>query len=102
MIPLDAPDPQAVYRQLRHELEAYSPELAAKPHVVLLTKADLLPSGQSAPHLDAPEALEQIEVSSVSRRGLDELIEKLWARVTDLRGVPEQEPAWDQELLDRE
>ena len=98
LVPLDASDPQAVYRGLRHELQAYSPELAAKPHVVLLTKADLLPPGQAAPVLDAPEALDQIEVSSVSRRGLDELVEKLWARVAALREAPEQEPAWDDGL----
>src|SRR5687768_5111341 len=38
LIPLDHPDPAAAYRGLRHEIAAYSETLAAKPHVVLLTK----------------------------------------------------------------
>ena len=51
LLPLDAEDPQAVYEQLRREIAAYSEELAAKPHVVVLTKADLLADEASAPTL---------------------------------------------------
>ena len=49
LIPLDSDDPQAVYGRLRHEIEQYSEALAAKPHVVLLTKRDLLPPGDAGP-----------------------------------------------------
>src|SRR6185312_12815525 len=42
LIPLDATDPQATYQRLRHEVQQYSETLAAKEHVVLLTKRDLL------------------------------------------------------------
>src|SRR5205823_12269899 len=41
LVPVDSPDPQATYELLRKEATAYSKELAAKPHVVVLTKADL-------------------------------------------------------------
>src|SRR5438477_6793223 len=41
LVPVDSPDPQATYELLRKEASAYSKELAAKPHVVVLTKADL-------------------------------------------------------------
>ena len=78
LVPLDAPDPQATYQRLRHEVERYSRALAAKEHVVLLTKRDLLPPGASLPVLRAPEASGQLAVSSVAGGGLDELKEHLW------------------------
>ena len=43
LVPINSPDPQATYDLLRKEAAAYSKELAAKPHVVVLTKADLEP-----------------------------------------------------------
>ncbi|HUL48374.1 MAG TPA: GTPase ObgE, partial [Gemmatimonadales bacterium] len=43
LVPLDAPDPQATYDLLMREAALYSPELAAKPQVVVLSKRDLLP-----------------------------------------------------------
>src|SRR3989449_5161283 len=41
LVPVDSPDPQATYDLLRREAASYSQELAAKPHVVVLTKSDL-------------------------------------------------------------
>ncbi len=35
-------DPAAAYRTIRHELEAYDPELAARPEIVALNKIDAL------------------------------------------------------------
>src|SRR5262245_31445480 len=41
LVPVDSPDPQATYELLRREAASYSKELAAKPHIVVLTKSDL-------------------------------------------------------------
>src|SRR6266404_2197796 len=41
LIPIDAMDWQATYDLLRRDAASYSKELASKPHVVVLTKADL-------------------------------------------------------------
>jgi GTP-binding protein len=78
LIPLDATDPQATYQRLRHEVQQYCETLAAKEHVVLLTKRDLLPPGATLPLIRAPEASGQLAVSSVAGSGLDELKEHLW------------------------
>jgi GTP-binding protein len=78
MVPVDSPDIQAEYDLLRRELYAYSPELAGKPYYVALTKVDLMPSGQPLPELDADGALGVLGISSVSRRGIPELMETLW------------------------
>ena len=78
LVPVDSPDPQATYELLLREAAAYSPELAAKPQVVVLTKADLRApdAGRPAfrPHAGAPV----VAVSSVTREGLPELLETLW------------------------
>ncbi len=81
MVPLDAPDLAAGYAMLRRELDAFSPALAAKPHCVAWSKADLLP-GAEVPELPAtPEAVAQFVMSSVSRRGLAEFLDALWQRL---------------------
>jgi GTP-binding protein len=84
LVPLDAPDPQATYDMLRHEAAAYSATLAAKPHVVVLTKADLLPAGGPPPVVRAPDASAALTVSAVAHSGLPELVERLWAAVREV------------------
>lgn len=81
LLPLDAEDLQAEYALLRRELAAHSEELAAKPHCIVLTKADLLGPDETPPHIDAPDAWGQYVVSAVARRGLDDLLEELWSHV---------------------
>jgi GTPase len=78
LIPADALEPQAEYDKLIDELRRYSVELAAKPHCVVFTKADLLPPDWPAPKIEAPNAWGQIVISSVAQRGLDALMEALW------------------------
>ena len=77
MVPLDSEDPTEEYRRLRAEVSAHSDELAARPHCVVLTKADLL-GGGPPPTVDAPEAWGTFAVSSVAHLGLDPLLESLW------------------------
>ena len=81
LVPADAPDPQASYDMLRREARAYSGALVDKPHVVVLTKLDLLPPGRPPPTVVAPEARAVLAISAVARRGLNELCERLWALV---------------------
>ncbi len=78
LVPLDAPDPQAVYHGLRHEIAEYSGELATKPHVILLTKRDLLPAGAPEPTILAPDAAGILSLSSASGTGLEAAVEYLW------------------------
>ena len=84
MIPVDSPDPQVEYRELRDELVAYSEELSVRPHCVVLTKADLLGPDDSPPEIDAPEAWASFLISSVAQSGLSELLEGLWERTREV------------------
>ena len=81
LVSVDAPDVQQEYDVLRVEVRAYSAGLADRPHCVVITKTDLLAPGEAVPELDAPDAWGTFAVSAVARRGLDELLEALWARV---------------------
>jgi GTPase len=97
LLPLDSPDPQGVYDRLRHEVRRYSDTLAAKPHVVLLTKRDLLPPGDAVPSLQTPEAAGILTISSVAGTGLEELKEYLWKFVETAKSEEAPVEVWDEE-----
>ncbi|HET7373400.1 MAG TPA: GTPase ObgE [Gemmatimonadaceae bacterium] len=84
LIPVDSMDWQSEYDQLRREIEAYSVELAQKPHCVVFTKMDLL-GDEPAPPIDAPEAFGVFAISAAGRTGLDSLIASWWARLLELK-----------------
>ena len=97
LVPLDSADPQAVYDRLRHEVRRYSDTLAAKPHLVLLTKRDLLPPTGAVPELLAPEAAGILTVSSVAGTGVEEVKEYLWKFVEAAKSEEAPVEAWGEE-----
>ncbi len=80
LIPIDAMDWQAEYDQLRHEVQEYSAELAAKPHCVVFTKLDLL-GEDYAPPIEAPGSFGSFVVSAAARTGLDALLSGWWSQL---------------------
>jgi GTP-binding protein len=84
LIPIDAMDWQSEYDQLRGEIEAYSAELAQKPHCVLFTKMDLL-GNEPAPPIDAPDAFGVFAISAAGRMGLDPMLSAWWGRLLELK-----------------
>ena len=94
VISVDAPDLQVEYEALRSELEAYSSELVLTPHCVILSKTDLLPPDEPLPELSAPDAWGIFAVSSVTHRGLKEVLPLLW-EASQKAGAGEQPDAED-------
>ena len=93
LVPLDGPDPQATFDGLREEIRRYSEALFEKPHLVILSKRDLLPADAGLPALYAPGAAGTIAISSAAGSGLDELKEALWLFIQDAkRAAGELEP----------
>jgi GTP-binding protein len=88
LVPVDVDDPQAAYERVRAEIAAYDPAVATKPHVVIVTKTDLLPDDAARPGITAPAASGVIEVSAVARRGLDDLRETLWRLLGEAPAEP--------------
>ncbi len=87
LVPLDAPDLAEAYALLRREAVAFSPALAAKPHCVAWTKADLVPDASALVLPPVPEAFASAVISSVAQRGLDGLLETLWKKLAELRSA---------------
>ncbi len=81
LIPADSPDPQATYDLLRREAGLYGAELALKPHVVVITKADLLPPDAVPPEVRTLDGAPVVRVSAVTGAGLPQLLEALWQRL---------------------
>ena len=93
LVPLDGADAQATYELLLREVALYSPTLAAKPHLVVLTKRDLLPPEAVLPPITPRGGAPVVAVSAVTGAGIPELLETLWrvlrARAAEsLREVP--------------
>jgi GTP-binding protein len=87
LIPLDSDDPQAAYERLRNEVARYSEALAAKEHLAILTKRDLLEAGAPLPQLHAPAAVATLAISSASGTGMEELKEYLWKLVEQAKAA---------------
>ncbi len=90
IMPLDGSDPVKSYQQIRKELEAYSPKLAAKPEILIANKMDL--TGASEALADLRTALpgrQILAVSAVAGTGLRPLLESIWQQV---QKAPPSEP----------
>lgn len=78
------------YKMLNAELKRYSPKLAKKPQILVLTKTDAMPPEDIKVHIDAfKKSLKKKEkdiftISSVSRTGLDALLERLFAVLEEM------------------
>lgn len=84
LVPVDVEHPQATYDSLRAEVRAYDPKVAAKQHLLVLTKIDLLGPGGEAPTVTAPEAKSVTAISAVAHRGLEELKERIWRMLIEV------------------
>lgn len=91
LIPIDSMDWQLEYDQLRAEIEAYSQELAQKPHCVVFTKMDLL-GNEPAPPVAAPGAFGIFAISAAGRYGLEPLVTAWWSQVLDLKKASSRRP----------
>src|SRR5262249_37024407 len=79
--PGDGREPLSDYRAIRKELERYSPELAERPELVALSKADLPEVRAADPELKKGFRRAKIDlklVSAATREGLDELVLEIW------------------------
>lgn len=94
--PADGSDPAANYHAIRKELYDYSPQLAEKEEIIVVSKLDLLPTEE-----DREEAIKLMRrelklghdqvilgISSASQTGLQDLLEECWKR------LGKKEPGW--------
>lgn len=94
-LPQDGSDPLANYRTIRSELEQYSPALAARPELLVVTKLDLPGAAEARQRIDHGLGVETLGISAVTGLGIPQLL----GRIVDELGrldapvLDEQEPA---------
>lgn len=83
VIPADSADHAKEYRVLRSELEQYNPELLQKDFLIAISKSDMLDEELTrAIAAELPQQIPHVFISSISRLGIPELLDKIWALLT--------------------
>jgi GTPase len=92
-VPLDGSDPVENYRTIRNELYQYSPALAERPELVVVTKMDL--SGASEARAQVAQALDRdiLAISAVTGQGIPALIQRIVAMLDQAGGLKAAEAA---------
>ncbi|MBL4702210.1 MAG: GTPase ObgE, partial [Phycisphaeraceae bacterium] len=91
--PIDHSSPVENFHVIRKEIEAYSPELAVKQVIIVLSKMDLFPNEE-----DRQTAIDMIQqelgfdvmcISSATRQGVNELVNLCWEKVQKIKQMEE-------------
>jgi GTP-binding protein len=88
--PGEGRDPVSDYTALRQELSRFDPELATRPEVVVLTKADLPDVREAYPALKAKFKRKKIDlklISAPTHEGVNDIIFALWRELQAARGL---------------
>ena len=93
-VPIDESDPVRNYRMIRHELEQYSPALATRPELLVVTKLDLTGAEEARARISRELGRETLAISAVTGVGVDVLLRAIQQRLVESRSShPETEPA---------
>lgn len=76
-MPADGSDPVANYRTIRNELEQYSPSLAKRPEILVVTKLDLTGSREETARIERELCRDAIPISAVTGAGIPALIARI-------------------------
>ncbi len=71
------------YHGIRHELEEYSPTLAAKDEVIVVNKMDLTESDEHLAEFKKAVDKPIVNISAVTGKGLEALTEAIWQHLQD-------------------
>src|SRR4051812_35233797 len=92
-VPVDGSDPLANYRTIRQELEHYSPALAHRPEVLVVTKMDLTGAAESRERLARELGREVLAISAATGQGTPPLIHRIADQLEQLPPTPDDAPA---------
>ena len=76
-VPGDGSDPVANYRTIRHELEHYSPALAERPELLVVTKMDLTGAAEARERIARELCREVLAISAVTGKGIPALVQRI-------------------------
>jgi GTP-binding protein len=76
-VPIDGSDPVGNYRTIRNELAQYSPSLAERPELVVVTKMDVTGAGDACTRISRELGRDVVAISAVTGQGIPQLIHRL-------------------------
>jgi GTP-binding protein len=91
-MPADGSDPVANYRTIRNELEQYSPSLAKRPEILVVTKLDLTGAKEQAARIERELCREVLSISAVTGTGIPTLIGRVSSTLAEVGPI---DPAED-------
>ena len=86
-LPMDGTDPVENYQSLRQELELYDTDLAQRPEIIAVSKAELPGAEEVQRQLATTSGREVQLFSSVTGQGLKALMDRTYAMLTSERQV---------------
>jgi GTP-binding protein len=98
---LDGSAPWDNYQTIREEIRLYSPKLAERPEIVVLTKMDLTGADEAKAEFEARLGHEVMAISAVTGRGVNQLIRVVNDMLKELE-PPEMEPVAAKSAVDAE
>ncbi len=81
--PTDGSDPVQNYRMIRNELSQYSPALARRPELVVVTKLDLTGADEVRDRISRELGTNVLAISAVSGKGIPSLIQEIQERLRE-------------------
>lgn len=90
-LPSDQTDPIENYQAIRFELERYSPELANRPEIVVVSKSEIPESIEVHEKLQKLVQLPVLQISAVTGQGLNELIYRIVALLDEATVAKEKQ-----------
>jgi GTPase len=76
-LPIDESDPVQNYRTIRNELAKYSPALAERPELPVVTKMDVTGAQESRTRIAAELEHEVLAISAVTGQGIPQLLHRI-------------------------
>lgn len=91
---VESRDPIDDYKKIRAELKAYNKQLSMLPEIIALNKCDLPSAKENAKKFKSVIKAETVEISAATHGGIDELLNKIYAKLKTLppRTPMEYEP----------
>src|SRR4051794_21721130 len=92
-VPVDGSDPVRNYRMIRRELEQYSPALADRPELVVVTKMDLTDAAEARDRIARELGREVLAISAVTGSGIPQLLHTIRERLKERPAPSDDEDA---------
>jgi GTPase len=84
-VPIDGSDPVDNYRTIRNELAQYSPALADRPELLVVTKMDMTGAAEARERIAHELCRDVIAISAVTGQGIPPLIHQIVGLLEQLR-----------------